>query len=204
MTMPGVQDHHGGGLWAWEGDDPEHGEPFLVLNVAGAEWSSQFCADPHRLDLIRRNAARFYTGFPRSADALGIRDLLDTEIVDAAGVATWVDSLCNASVPLPAHFHTGVLPAGAGQHSYPKPITDIMLFKRDDFDLFVTLPDGSHVAVVPVAPRGSGDGRVQLVYAPHHTALGDTLAAHHADDKPVILPADHPLARAAFAGQPGA
>lgn len=199
--LNGIQDHHGGGLWAWEGDDPAHGEPFMVLNVAGAEWSSQFCADPRRLDLIRRNAALFYTGFPRSAGALGIRALLDTPIADAAAVATWVDSLCNASVPLPAAMHTGVLPAGAGYHHYPKPIVDINLFKRDDFTLFVPDGQGGHVAVAPVAPRGSGAGEVQVLYAAPSTALGKAHhVAHHAG-KALVLPADSPEARAAFRRQ---
>ncbi len=199
-------DHHGAGLWIKDAQGW-----LLVRNLAGIEWSAQFCADPAKVDALRRIAERLVAAFPLTEPGYlelgypaGDVALLHTPITDAAGVAAWTDSIFNASVPLPKLLHTGVLPKGGGFHHYPAPIAEIVTFKHDDFDLFVTLPDGSHVAVVPVAPPGSGDGRVQLVYAPHHTALGDTLAAHHAEDKAVILPADHPLARAAFAGQPGA
>src|SRR6266568_5564248 len=113
-----VQDHHGGGLWAWENDDPENGAPFLVMNLVGMEWSSQFCADPAKVDKVRLNALRFYSMYPRSAAALHLTDLISNKISTAADVAAWVDSLCNASEPLPALLHTGILAKGAGQHHY--------------------------------------------------------------------------------------
>jgi hypothetical protein len=73
------QDHHGGGLWLLDDDGW-----FLVRNLAGIEWASQFCTDPAKVDKLRVNARRIYAGFPKAVAALGIRELLDTPITDAA------------------------------------------------------------------------------------------------------------------------
>ena len=191
------QDHHGGGLWAYEHDDPT-GKPFLLKNLAGIEYSAQWCADPALVDELRQNAARFYAMFPKSAAALGLDELLATPITDAAGVGRWTDSLCNASIPLPAAAHTGLPPHGHGCHHFPAPIVDIDFFRRADFVLW---NDAEQAAVLPVAPPGSGDGRVQLAYvapgSPLHKKHGKALAA----GKPVILSPRHRLAKAAFAKQ---
>ena len=85
---PDYEDHHGGGLWLKDDDGW-----FIVRNVAGIEWSAQFCADPAKVDQLRLNARRLYAAFPDAVAELGIRDLLDTPIVDAAGVAVWTDSI---------------------------------------------------------------------------------------------------------------
>ncbi len=193
---PPYQDHHGGGLWLKD----ETGW-FLVRNLAGMEWSSQFAADPARVDQLRANARRLYAAFPGTAELLGIRDLLDTPITDAAGVARWCDSVCNASVPLPAASHTGVLPKAGGVHHYPTPICDIEFFKRDDFTLWVTDAEGNPAAVAPVAPHGSGDGRVHVLWAHPGSALHAEHGRHSAAGKAHILSEDHGLARQAFARQ---
>ena len=213
---PPYQDHHGGGLWLKDQDGW-----FLVRNVAGIEWSAQFCADPGKVDLLRQNARRVYAAFPEAVAELGIRDLLDTPIVDAAGISSWTDSICNASMPFEPAFHTGVLPKAAtgGVHHYPSPIAEIDLFRRDDFELWVRDPKtGTLAAVVPMAPRGSGDGRVRVLLAaspedpaatsplamlaPQAAAGTDLLGLPGAPaGDPSILPADHPLALAAFAAQ---
>jgi hypothetical protein len=105
------QDHHGGALWLQDSQGW-----FLVRNQAGIEWSAQFCADPAKVDLLRQNAQRLYNLVaPQIKQQLDPNGLLDTPITDAAGVATWTDSIFNAGVPLPPTFHTGVLPAGATQ-----------------------------------------------------------------------------------------
>ncbi len=156
---PDFEDHHGGGLWLKDDDGW-----FLVRNVAGIEWSAQFCADPAKVDQLRVTARRLYAMFPDAVEELGIRDLLDTEIADAAGVAAWTDSICNASVPLPADAHRGVLPTAGGIHHYPAPVAEIAFFKYDDFDLWVDDSEGNQIAVVPLAPRGAGDGRVQVLH----------------------------------------
>lgn len=190
------QDHHGGGLWL-----KDAGGWFLVRNLAGMEWSSQFAADPAKVDALRRNAQRLYAAFPGVAEELGIRELLDTSIVDAAGVAAWTDSICNASVPLSPSAHTGVLPKNGGAHHYPAPIVEIEFFKHDDFQLWVTDAEGNPAAVVPASPRGSDDGRVHVLYATPGSALHREHQAAVAAGKPHVLRDDHDLARQAFAQQ---
>jgi hypothetical protein len=194
--QPPVQDHHGGGLWLKDSDGW-----FFVRNLAGIEWSAQFCADPGRVNLLRLNARRLYASFPEAVEALGIRELLDTAITDADGVARWTDSICNASVPLPAGTHSGVLPHGAGFHHYPAPVVEIETFKRADFDLFVTDSEGHQAAVVPVAPRGSGDSRVQVLWANAGSRVHADHMAARADGGALVLPAEHELAQLAFARQ---
>ena len=151
------QDHHGGALWLQDSQGW-----FLVRNQAGIEWSAQFCADPAKVDLLRQNAQRLYNLVSPQSSRNSIPAACWTRpITDAAGVATWTDSIFNAGVPLHPNFHTGVLPAGgdpepgrarwrrteparagdpepAGVHHYPTPIIDIQLFKYDDFQLWVT------------------------------------------------------------------
>jgi len=190
------EDHHGGGLWLKDAQGW-----FLVRNLAGMEWSSQFCADPAKVDLLRQNAQRLYAAFPDAVRELGIADLLSTPITDAVGVAQWTDSICNASVPLPTPAHTGVLPTGGGVHHYPSPITEIAFFKRDDFQLWVTDQQGNPAAVAPVAPPGSGDGRVHVLWATSGSDLAGQVTQAESANTPLVLSADHPLAKQAFAQQ---
>jgi len=201
---PPYQDHHGGGLWVKTQDSW-----LLVLNLAGMEWSSQFCADPAKVEKLRLAAKAVIDAFPSTIagyEALGYTDgkaILETPITDATGVAAWTDSIFNASVPLPALAHVGVLPTGGGFHHYPKPIVDIEMFKHDDFNLFVTDSQGQPAAVVPVGARGSGDSHVQVVFATPNTDLAqahqDAQDAGHA----LIVDGSHPLAQQAFAQQSG-
>jgi len=100
------QDHHGGALWLQDAQGW-----FMVRNLAGIEWSAQFCADPAKVDLLRQNAKRLYDLVaPQLTQQLDPDGLLETPIQDAAGVAKWTDSIFNAGVPLHPNFHTGVLP----------------------------------------------------------------------------------------------
>src|SRR6476469_1886512 len=160
------EDHHGGAVWVQDATG------WLCLQLPlGIEWSAQFCADPVKVDRLRQYAVRVVAAFPETRPgytALGYKDaghLLATPITTAAQVSAWTDSIFNASLPLPQAAHTGVLPAGAGYHHYPKPIVDIDHFRFDDFQLFVTDAEGLPAVVVPVARRGSGDGRVRLIAA---------------------------------------
>jgi hypothetical protein len=200
-----VQDHHGGGLWVYDGE-----VWFFLRNLVGIEWSGQFCADPAKVDTLRQNAQRLYARFPESFtefDTLGIKltDLLETPITDAAGIQRWTDSICNASVPLPQPVHTGAVPKGGGVHNYPTPVTDIAFFKRDDFTLWVTDDEGHDAAVVPQYPRGSGKSNLTVV----HTTPGSKLHRLHqnaqAKGEDLVLDEDHPLhanlAKQAFAEQ---
>jgi hypothetical protein len=231
LAGSGYQDHHGGAVWV------KDKQGWLCMQLPlGMEWSAQFCADPAKVDQLRQYAARVVAAFPDTLpgyQSLGYPDadrVLATSIQNADGISDWTDSIFNASMPLPAAAHTGVLPTAAGYHHYPKPIVDIDHFRYADFQLFVTDPAGLPAVVVPVAPRGSGDGRVRLIAAhpgsayihrlagsasPAHEAAPaaadlrlapDALAAENvpdqvAGDQPDILPADDPLAREAFASQ---
>jgi Family of unknown function (DUF6424) len=195
------QDHHGGSVWV------KDAQGWLCLQVPlGIEWSAQFCADPARVDGLRQYAARVVAGFPDTLpgyEALGYHDgasLLATPITDADGVAAWTDSIFNASLPLPAGTHSGVLPAAAGYHHYPKPIVDIDHFRFSDFQLFVTDPAGLPAVVVPVGRRGSGDARVRLLAAHPASAYARRLPGAGAGHAPVAGGAVH-AAAVAPAGQ---
>jgi hypothetical protein len=180
----------------------------MVRGLLGIEWSAQFAADPLKVDRLRETAQRLYAGFPDSVpalrdlvgDAYDVSQLLDTPIRDSQGIALWVDSIFNASVPLPAASHTGVLPDAAGAHHYPAPVQEIPLFARDDLRIWIETPAGP-AAVVPVAPRGSGDGRVEVLYAHPGSALHAELRAAHGSGRRHILDPGHLLSRQAFAGQ---
>ena len=210
------QDHHGGGLWVKD----EQGW-LLFKNVAGIEWSQQFCADPAKIDVLRQHAQRLYARFPETlaamkallgAAAYPLEEILSTPITTADQVSVWVDSIFNASVPLNAHLHTGVLePNGqpdpnalhieGGVHHYPTPITDIQLFKYDDFQLWVVDGEGELAAVTPAGARGSGDGKVNVAYATPGTQLHKRWIKTHLAGQHLQLAADSPLAKQAFAAQ---
>ena len=206
------QDHHGGALWLQDSQGW-----FLVRNQAGIEWSSQFCADPAKIDLLRQNAKRLYELVsPQVKQQLDPDGLLDTPITDAAGVAKWTDSIFNAGVPLHPTFHTGVLPAGgaqnppaqaapqpAGVHHYPTPIADIQLFKYDDFQLWVTDAQGNPAAVAPVDKRGSGNASVHVLYATPGSRLAQQKHEAESAGAPLILGPDHPLSQQAYQNQQG-
>lgn len=215
-TETPYQDHHGGGLWVKDNDGW-----LFIKNLAGIEWSQQFCADPKKVDKLRQFAQRIYRAFPDSIPALQklvngevypLQRMLDEEITTQEQVARWVDSIFNASVPLSARRHTGVLePNGhvpaksqnveGGVHHYPTPITDIQLFKYDDFQLWVVDHEGELAAVTPVHPRGSGRSEVNVAYATPGTQLHRRLVARHQQGEPLQLDGNHPLAKQAFARQ---
>ena len=207
------EDHHGGALWLQDAQGW-----FMVRNLAGIEWSAQFCADPAKVDLLRQNAKRLYDLVaPQLKEQLDPGGLLDAPIQDAAGVAQWTDSIFNAGVPLHPGFHTGVLPAAGtpaapgaaapadpqpgGVHNYPTPIADIQLFKYDDFQLWVTDEQGNPAAVAPVAQRGSGDASVHVLYATPGSQLAQQKQAAEQASRPLILGPGHPLSRQAFKNQ---
>jgi hypothetical protein len=199
---PPYQDHHGGGLWVKATDRWR-----LYKNIAGEEWSAQFCADPTKFEQLRLNAVALIEAFPGTLEAYqqltgyDWSPVLYTPITDAQGVANWTDSIFNASVPLTGPGHTGLLPEAGGVHHYPTPITDIEYTKHDDFQLWVTDAQGQPAAVAPAAVRGSGDGRVRVLYATPGTSLHEVHAKAHAQGEAVVLDDDHPLAKQAFARQ---
>ena len=186
------QDHHGGSVWVKDAD----GWLFTQLPL-GIEWSAQFCADPAKIDKLRVLAGRIVRAFPATLpayDELGYHageQLLTTKITTADDVARWTDSIFNASMPVPAAVHTGVLPKGAGYHHYPKPIVDIDHFRRDDFKLFVTDKKGLPAAVVPVSANPA-DKRVWLLAANHNSTYAKLLAAQPHSHPHTAVPSPPP------------
>jgi hypothetical protein len=97
--------------------------------------------------------------------------------------------------------HQGILPKVPGEHHYPWPVKGADFFRYDDFQLWVTLPDGTHGAVTPVDRRGSGDGHVRLVLAPEGSQAADTLAEAQEQGLMAVLPPNSSAALQAFAEQ---
>jgi hypothetical protein len=196
--------HHRGSLWVRSA-----GSWRMYVARAGIEWSMQFCADPAKVDRLRQDALALVNAFPETLPALTklgypeADEILRDEIKDADGVERYTDSLFNSCVPLSRADHQGILPRAAGEHHYPWPVKSGDFIRYDDFKLWVTLPDGTHGAVTPLGRRGSGDGRVRLVYARHGTPEGNAIARAQRLHKAVVLPPDHPVARKAFAKQNG-
>lgn len=197
----GVQAHHGASLY-WFGAGQWH----LMLGCLGIEWSAQWVADLELVEKrIRQPAAAFYAGLGDATfDELAklgyaeAREIVTTPITTPDLLARWVDSLFNSCVPLPAAAHVGRIPAGAGAHHYPRPISDIPFFQRPEWKLFVTDPESGHpVAVVP-AGRGH-EGQVEVLHAQPGTALHVAHARAHAQQRRLLLPSDHPITRAAVA-----
>lgn len=203
---PPSQAHHGGSIWVHDGTRWR-----LVLNWAGIEWSAQFCCDPALVEALRQNAAAITAAFPNTIpqlEALGYNDtgLLSTPISDAAGVATYVDSIWNSCVPIPEPGHTGAVtaaaPLAAGVHNYPEPMCAIPRVMHADFVPFVTdAATGTAAVVAPVAPRGSGDGRVRVLYAEKGNPLAAQHAAAHSAGAALVLGPTNPISQAAFANQ---
>ncbi|HEV7203353.1 MAG TPA: DUF6424 family protein [Jatrophihabitans sp.] len=194
--------HHGGSLHVKTPDGWR-----LFRARVGIEWSLQFCAEPGKVDRLRRDAQDLMAAFPLTVPALEAfgygraRTLLGTPITDAAGVARWTDSIFNACVPLSRDNHQGILPGVPGEHHYPWPVKGADFIRYADFPLWITLPDGTHGAVTPLHHRGSGDGHLRLVYARHGTVAGRALAAAQAADRMAVIAPNSRLALTAFAAQ---
>jgi uncharacterized protein DUF6424 len=195
-------------------------QPVVALTTSTGTFvaeglASHNCADPAKVDLLRQNAKRLYDLLaPEIKQELDPDGILDQPIKDAAGVARWTDSIFNAGVPLHPGFHTGVLPAAGapaapapadpepgGVHHYPTPVADIQLFKYDDFQLWVTDPQGNPAAVAPVAPRGSGNASVHVLYATPGSQLARQKQEAENNNNPLILGSGHPMAAEAYRNQ---
>ncbi|MFB9466777.1 DUF6424 family protein [Streptomyces cinereospinus] len=196
------QMHHGGSLWV----KGRHGWRMYRARV-GIEWSMQFCADPVKVDRLRREAAELVDAFPLTLPALAelgydrAEALLRTPVRDADDVEAWTDSLFNACVPHTAGHHQGILPKVPGEHHYPWPVKGADFFRFDDFQLWVALPDGMHAAVAPVDRRGSGDGHVRLMHVPEGSMAADTLAEAQEGHLMAVLPPNSSAALQAFRQQ---
>ena len=194
--------HHGGSLWV----KGQNGWRMYRARV-GIEWSMQFCAEPSKVDRLRRDAAELVDGFPLTLPALAAlgyeeaADLLRTPVTDADGVERWTDCLFNACVPMSHGNHQGVLPQVPGEHHYPWPVKGADFVRYEDFELWVTLPDGTHGAVTPVDRRGSGDGHVRLVHVPEESEAAGALVKAQEQGKMAVLPPNSSVALQAFGQQ---
>src|SRR5215467_6806569 len=84
------------------------------------------------------------------------------EAAPAAAPAPGAQAPPAAGAQAPSAAANGQL---AGVHHYPTPITDIQLFKYDDFQLWVLDDEKKLAAVVPVGERGSGNSALRVAYA---------------------------------------
>jgi len=172
----------------------------MVLNWAGIEWSAQFCCAPELVEAVRRTAEAITKAFPQTLTelkALGYKgiDILSTPITDAAGIARYVDSIWNSCVPIPQSGHTGSVnsqePLAAGVHNYPEPMCAIPRVMHKDFVPFVVdAATGTAAVVAPVAPRGSGDGRVRVLFAERGHPLATQRNAAHSKGLALVLGLD--------------
>ena len=176
--QPPYQDHHGSALWLQDAQGW-----FLVRNLAGIEWSAQFCADPAKVDLLRQNAKRLYNLLaPTIEQELDPDGLLDTPIQDAAGVAKWTDSIFNAGVPLQPTFHIGVVPGGGAQNSGAS--RDNSAASNSDASSDLTgMPDSS-TAQAPADGTNSSASQpsaaaAQAAAAPSPSAVQEPGGVHH-------------------------
>ena len=201
-----IQAHHGGSIWLYDGRSWR-----MVANWAGIEWSVQFCCDPAKVDALRQTAKTITDAFPQTIPQLealgyGDTDILTTPIAEPADIARYVDSIWNSCVPIPLPGHTGRVrsnsPLAAGVHNYPETMCAIPRVMRSDFIPFhVDAATKTAAVVVPVAPRGSGDGRTRVVFAENGNPLAAKKAAAKKAGKALILSAEHPVSRKAFAKQ---
>ncbi|MFI0716009.1 DUF6424 family protein [Streptomyces inhibens] len=172
--------------------------------------SRRVCADPGKVDRLRQDAAELVDAFPLTLPALAELDykraevLLRTPIKEVDGVEAWTDSLFNACVPLSHGNHQGILPSVPGEHHCPWPAKGADFVRYDDFQVWVTLPDGTHGthgAVAPVDRRGSGDGHVRLAFVLEGSAAAPAVAEAQDRGLMAVLPPNSDVALHAFAQQ---
>lgn len=185
----GLQDHHGGGIYADFG-----GRPVLVaLSTLQMEWSEGWGADPKIVAgmVANKNALLKRLGQPT----------YDAPITDDKSVMGYVDSIYNANVKLCAQHHIGH-PAqnspdrrghqAVGIHNVPLPVLLYQLFcDWEHWDMFAGTT--GTLAVAP-HPRQPGSATVLHIDAAFHDPK---LVQAGIDDKQIILPPEHSLAKAA-------
>jgi len=95
-------------------------------------------------------------------------------------------------------------------HHYPTPVTDIELFKHDDFILWVKDAENAVAAVLPIHPRGvdpqdpeykKNYGKTTVTYATPGTRLGKLLDKANKDKRPLVAGANNPMTTQAFKEQ---
>jgi hypothetical protein len=137
--ITGQESHIGraGYIPVWDG-----GEWRLFRNTFTIYELAENCADPVKVEVLRRNAADLVEKYPdtvKKLEALGIRvkRVLASPIKTPADVAAWTESI----------FNTGPV-------TEPERITHTQALAYDDFTMKVQAKPA--VYVVPAGPRGSG------------------------------------------------
>jgi hypothetical protein len=188
-SSTGLQDHHGGGLYAVLGD-----RPVLVgLGLLQLEWSEGWGSDPGIVD-----------GMVANADQVRARlggDRYGKKIATSDDVMAYTDSVFNANVKLCGPHHIGH-PAqdttdarghqAVGVHFVPLPV---LLYQLScdwrHWDMFAGTT--GTIAVAP-APDRPGAARVLHVHPSHPDSK---LVEAYGKGRQAVLSPDHPNARAA-------
>lgn len=185
----GLQDHHGGGIYAVLGDKPV----LIGLSLLQLEWSEGWGADPVIVQRMvqNQNAIAGKLGAPT----------YDKPITDDASVMDYVDSIHNANVKLCAVHHIGHTKTrskdsrgheGVGIHNVPMPIFMYQLScDWEHWDMFA-----GGTGDVAVAPDPQKPGHARLLYIdPDHE--DQSVAEPFATGNQVSLAPSHPFARRA-------
>lgn len=145
----------GGSCWVWDGQEPYNdGGWRLFLNRWAVDPAAIGCLDIAKVEAVRRQAQSLVNAFPQTMIALervgcDHAGIVDSPIVDEAGVIDWAHSIWNACLPLP----TGV----PSIDEYPLAVCATVALTRPGFAVVHPDVDG-HVAVLPV------DGKNARVY----------------------------------------
>jgi hypothetical protein len=115
----------------------------IVRNRYTIYEGAENCADPAKVDALRRFVQEFLDGFPNTVeqlDRLGVKakSLLSRPIRTHAEVEAWANSV----------FNTGPV------EEVPLWVTETQALAYDDYCVTVTVPDGVHY-LIPLYPRGS-------------------------------------------------
>jgi Family of unknown function (DUF6424) len=185
----GLQDHHGGGIYAVFG-----GRPVLIaLNTLQMEWSEGWDADP-----------AVVSGMVANTNALMSRleqPTYDEPITDTTSVMAYTDSIFNANVKLCAPHHIGHPTQhtpdrngheAVGIHNVPLPVLLYQLFcDWEHWDMFA-----GTTGTIAVAPnsRKPGGAVVLHVDAAHRDKR---IVEAGIEGKQVFLEPEHRVSKAA-------
>ncbi len=158
-----------------------------VFNRQGLVPGAENCADPHKVEILRRTAASVSAAFPETIDALAkagyrsAKSLMTKPINTVEDVKRWADSIFNW---------------GPGRNVAGHVEAEDLAY--DDFVVRHTDDGwGDEVFVVPEGPRGSGIDQVRVIHAHPDSEWGRKLAKGQI----VVLGRKHDLTKAAFASQ---
>lgn len=177
----GLEDHHGGGLYAVIGD-----RPVLVgLGLLQMEWSEGWGADPKIVQRMvnSQNIILSKLGSP----------IYDKPITDDASVMDYVDSIFNANVKLCKPHHTGHTKVrskdargheAVGIHNVPLPVFLYQSFcDWEHWDMFA----GTTGSIV-VAPTPHQMGHATVLHMDEEHGDEEAFRAFAAGDQVILKP----------------